>query len=1210
MKLIKLMTFLIICQSAYATEYYVAANGDDSNSGTSPTSPWKTISKVNSFTFIPGDKILFNRGDEFYGGIVVSQSGNQIAPITYGAYGSGVKPIITGFKTIESWTYLGGNVWESSEAVSILSYTNMVTVNGLNTPMGRYPNSSGPNTGYLTIRSHSGNVLTTDDQLIGPQNWKGADIIIRREHYSSNKGKVVENTGNKLAFSSEEDFELNDGFGFFIQNDPETLDKDGEWYYNSNTKKIRIYSLTRPQDVRVATIENLFFSEKKNYIVIQDISFVGSNSDMINCIGYTSSLKIKNNDISFSGGFGIYTSINYATIENNKVYYTNGGGIKATERFAVIRNNEIKNAYLFEGMSLNKFSDGIQITNENSSVEGNSLDSCGFIGVRFGGSNSVVKNNFIKNICLILDDGGGIYIGSRGNAIGSIVDGNIILNAIGAPNGTRDNAPDASGIMIDAWSKGITIVNNTTANCANVGIKIHGTTESVIRNNTTYNNGGTHWTKGGLELLSRIDYPVRNLTIENNVFFAKTSEQYAMFGSPDPGDLDELKLFGKANNNYYAKPIDSATAIRIHATNMDVVGWSTYSGQDKNSKGAPKAIKNVDELRFEYNATSTFKTITLDANYIDVKGVVYNGIISLAPYSSVVLIRNGKIIDYPPVANAGSDQIITLPDNSVTLNGSGSSDKGKILSFKWSKKSGPSNYKIENTNSANTRVTGLTKGIYEFELTVTDDKGITGSASVKITVNPAPNKAPLALTDGDQSIFLPTNSVLLNGSGLDEDGVIEGYNWKKISGPESFNIEDPNSPATLVSNLIQGTYQFELTVTDDQGATGSAVVNVTVKSNTNQATNKAPVANAGSNLTITLPDNSVTLSGSATDADGTIESYFWTKIAGPSGYKISKPESPVTDVTSLTEGIYQFQLKVTDNGGATGLSVVKVTVNPKPNKAPVANAGANKTIILPNNTVSLKGSGSDEDGKVVSYQWTRKSGPAAYSFVNAKSPVTDVSGLTEGIYLFELTVTDDKGAKGAATVTVTVLKQNQPPIADAGEDQTIVSPQSSTTLIGKGEALDGAVIAKYLWTQLSGPSNSNIELRESAQTVVSGLVSGNYVFVLTVTDSKGVVGTDTMNLMVGAPRIDNRTLEVNIYPNPTRDFATLEVSGMESDQNMFIFITDNSGKVLSNGSFNVLGYQTNREFLDFSNYPKGLYFITIQSEKAKVITSKEIVVTK
>ncbi|MEQ1797261.1 MAG: T9SS type A sorting domain-containing protein, partial [Lacibacter sp.] len=90
-------------------------------------------------------------------------------------------------------------------------------------------------------------------------------------------------------------------------------------------------------------------------------------------------------------------------------------------------------------------------------------------------------------------------------------------------------------------------------------------------------------------------------------------------------------------------------------------------------------------------------------------------------------------------------------------------------------------------------------------------------------------------------------------------------------------------------------------------------------------------ANAGSDKTITLPSNSVTLNGIGTDADGTIVSYLWTKISGPATFSIGTQSQANTVVNNLVEGVYLFTLRVTDNSGMTSLDTVKVTVNPDMN---------------------------------------------------------------------------------------------------------------------------------------------------------------------------------------------------------------------------------------------------------------------------------------
>ena len=167
-------------------------------------------------------------------------------------------------------------------------------------------------------------------------------------------------------------------------------------------------------------------------------------------------------------------------------------------------------------------------------------------------------------------------------------------------------------------------------------------------------------------------------------------------------------------------------------------GWYSFCGLEPHSKQSPKAITDTNDLRFEYNRTASSKTVSLPYQYIDVKKNVYNGSITLAPYTSAVLIKNGAVSgNQAPTANAGSDQTITLPTSSVNLSGSGSDPDGSISSYAWTKVSGPSAGTITSAGTAATTVTAMAQGVYKFQLKVTDNGGSTDLDTVQITVNAA-----------------------------------------------------------------------------------------------------------------------------------------------------------------------------------------------------------------------------------------------------------------------------------------------------------------------------------------------------------------------------------------------------------------------------------------------------------------------------------------
>ena len=187
------------------------------------------------------------------------------------------------------------------------------------------------------------------------------------------------------------------------------------------------------------------------------------------------------------------------------------------------------------------------------------------------------------------------------------------------------------------------------------------------------------------------------------------------------------------------------------------------------------------------------------------------------------------------------------------------------------------------------------------------------------------NIPPQAVAGADQTILLPQDSAILDASNsFDPDGKVVSYRWEKITGPNALSISSNVSSRVVVKNLISGTYGFLLTVTDNNGATGSDTINVAVK---NKNANLPPVAIAGNDTTIVLPNNSAALSGQKSyDPDGTITTYTWAKISGPVSGLITNISTVTTSFQNLVAGNYQVELKVTDDGGLSSKDTVRVAV--------------------------------------------------------------------------------------------------------------------------------------------------------------------------------------------------------------------------------------------------------------------------------------------
>jgi hypothetical protein len=112
-----ILALVLSCSPLWATTYYVdnCVNvGNDLNNGTSTSTPWLTINKVNTSKFNPGDSILFESTCTWREQLTVPSSGSAGNPITFGAYGTGAAPIISGANLFTSWTPSSGSVYYTS----------------------------------------------------------------------------------------------------------------------------------------------------------------------------------------------------------------------------------------------------------------------------------------------------------------------------------------------------------------------------------------------------------------------------------------------------------------------------------------------------------------------------------------------------------------------------------------------------------------------------------------------------------------------------------------------------------------------------------------------------------------------------------------------------------------------------------------------------------------------------------------------------------------------------------------------------------------------------------------------------------------------------------------------------------------------------------------------------------------------------------------
>jgi uncharacterized repeat protein (TIGR02059 family) len=644
---------LLLCLFSFiasAKDYYISSTGNDSSDGLSSSTPWRTISKVNaaSSSFNPGDRILFKRNDVFYGTLKISKSGLSGNPITISSYGSGNKPIITGFTTINEWTNNGNGIYSSR--LTSESVPNIVTVNGVNTPIGRWPN-----TGFLSIDSHNSNSSITDSELPSSPDWTGGEVVIRKVNYIYDRNLITSHSGTTLYYKTASDYTPRDGYGYFIQSHIRTLDRLGEWYSDGSTFYM-YFGTANPADyvVKVSTLDQLVSFSGNNHILVDNLSFEGGNKYGIQ-ISNSGYITIQNCSIKFTGGMGIYGpwtgSSPYCRIINNTIDNNNNNGIELNiyHTNAIIQNNYISNSGIIAGMG--RSGDGTYIgmisLGANSLIQNNIIENSGYIGIHFHGNNTVITQNLVNTFNLIKNDGGGIYTytGTGTACTGRKVTNNIVLNGKGYGKGVANNQENAHGIYIDDRTSSVVLTDNTVAHCNSSGMYIHNAHELEINRNTLFDNGSGNDNYGSQILFIHDSYspndPIKNVTMNNNIFFARYKTQVVLAFCTNSNDISS---FGSANYNCYARPLDNSSVARTWSSgwnsasvNRSLSNWQSFTGQDRNSYISPLTFSDPSKIRFEYNASTSNRVVSLNGSYIDVKGTKYDGSITLAPYTSAVL---------------------------------------------------------------------------------------------------------------------------------------------------------------------------------------------------------------------------------------------------------------------------------------------------------------------------------------------------------------------------------------------------------------------------------------------------------------------------------------------------------------------------------------------------------------------------------------------
>jgi parallel beta-helix repeat protein len=687
--------------------YYVStSDGDDDNDGLSEGNPFQSIAKVNTLDLQPGDQVLFKCGDVWRAEmLIITKSGAGGNPIVFGSYPADCenKPIISGSQPITGWSQHSGHVYAADLSVGgnagkFAHGINQLFRDGERLRLGRWPNWSASDGGYAIIDGQPASDQITDNELPA-QDWTGAVAHIKAMRWYIINREVTGASGTTLGLGADAGcWGGCEGWGYFLNSHRETLDQDGEWYYDESANEVYLYSssglptgvegsviLKGDGDSLGGVILGRHLQEHVVHVTVENFEIKNWFDNGITTptnleTDDNAHLIIKDNHIRDVDDTGIRLATwvwNAADgidgwrgghdleIARNVIEGANHFGIDSYAYDSSFHDNTLKDIGLIEnvgrsglgcgftGSNCTENGDGIRIkldqverSARGNTLQYNRLEKTGYCGVDVFGPDNTLANNFIKDACYSKGDCGGVRTFGRNNLAETevyslTIRDNIIVNTIGNTDGANDTykALFGMGLYIDNYSKDVRISGNTIISSTVDGILYQRSTGQITGNTLYQNNVGT-MNRGQVGL-----YQSETLIAElgDNVLYALDEGARTLIAS----SRDNVTL---SDDNYFFNPYRED---HISAEGLKTLQeWQTYSGQDGNSKENWFSLAEGDEARSTifYNDTQTPQLVNLgDARYFDLDQNLVSGTLTLQPFDSQVLIEIDHVQLDPPI---------------------------------------------------------------------------------------------------------------------------------------------------------------------------------------------------------------------------------------------------------------------------------------------------------------------------------------------------------------------------------------------------------------------------------------------------------------------------------------------------------------------------------------------------------------------------------
>ncbi len=1004
--------FMILSPSLWGTIYYVdATHGSDSNSGTSSSTAWRTIAKINNSMaiFQPGDSILFERGENWSDtSLYIDRSGTAGNPLIFDAYGTGNKPIVSGGRCIYSDSLIHD----------------------------------------VTVRNF--HVTNSTGSSIYFSGGSGFRYRIKVEYcdveYAGNCGIYFDQTDTFTVDHCNVSYPANAGIVFY-----------GSANYKATNGKITNCTTIDDSSASNDGITIHTNGERveigSNFLIENCVSHgwsengldadTGTNIIVRNCEVYNNGIGKGLAEISYGHVTRAYFENCYFHDSNDETFYFSGTSNQVVVAKTIVKNSRGRFWTMCGNSQYGYLANNTFIYDTDSSAR--------FIDA----SNDEGTSNYLRgknNIFTSTQSPGsfGRYLSCTPSSTNSMFNYNCWWDYTGNSGGAYFSDASLGSYNFATWRSTYNQDNNgffqnpslnsaqtlqSSSPCINAGGWLT-TITSASGSGTSFAVADGKWFHNGFGLTSgsviqlqsqstpltvtNINYGTNTITVNQSVSWAQgDGVAFAYSGyAPDIGAREYTGSQPLAANAS-GSPTSGNAPLAVNFTGSASGGTSPYSYRWTFGDGGSSTSQNPSHTYSSAGSYTATLTVTDSQSVADTESV--NITVTAAPSQLVASASASPMSGQAP----------------LTVNFTGSATGGTTpYTYSW-------NFGDGQTSSAqNPSHTYSSAGTYNAALTVRDSRSVTDTESVNITVTAAPSQLVASASASPTSGQAP---LTVNFTGSATGGTSPySYRWTFGDGGSSTS----QNPSHTYSSA--GSYTATLTVTDSQSVADTESVNITVTAAPSQLVASASASPMSGQAPLT-----VNFTGSATGGT-TPYTYSWNFGDG----QTSSAQNPSHTYSSA--GTYNAVLTVRDSRSVADTESVNITVTAAPSQL-VASASASPMSGQAPLTVNFTGSAT---GGTTPYTYSWNFGDGQTS--SAQNPSHTYS--SAGTYNAVLTVRDSRSVTDTESVNITVTAAPSQLVASASASP--MSGQAPLTVNFTGSATGGTTPYTYSWNFGDGQTSS------------------------------------------------------------------------------------------------------------------------------------------